>query len=131
MTKKTKPTKAEVEAMANWKKLNDKWDKLKFSTKPVSEVIKRAGAEAGAEAGAGKVPRELLTFKGPTASGGRETRLLESRITSTANSGQAATKVASTLYTGTKMLGIATLHKSVAVPVFEAQDAIDISQMRR
>ena len=125
MTKKTKPTKAEVEAMANWKKLNDKWDKLKFSTKPVSEVIKGAGA------GAGKVPRELLTFKGPTASGGRETRLLESRITSTANSGQAATKVASTLYTGTKMLGIATLHKSVAVPVFEAQDAIDISQMRR
>lgn len=123
MTKKTKPTKAEVEAMANWKKLNDKWDKLKFSTKPVSEGIKGAGA--------GKVPRELLTFKGPTASGGRETRLLESRITSTANSGQAATKVASTLYTGTKMLGIATLHKSVAVPVFEAQDAIDISQMRR
>lgn len=128
MTKKTKkPTKAEVEAMANWKKLNDKWDKLnKFSTKPVSEVVEKAGAGK-----TGKVPRELLTFNGPTAPSGRETRRIESRVTSTANSGQVATKVASTLYTGTKMLGIATLHKSVAVPVFEAQDAIDISQMRR
>ena len=34
-------------------------------------------------------------------------------------------------YTGTKMLGIGTLHKSNAVPVFSQEEAIDISSMRR
>lgn len=34
-------------------------------------------------------------------------------------------------YTGTKMIGIATLHKSNAVPVFSEDDAKDISKMRR
>ena len=34
-------------------------------------------------------------------------------------------------YTGTAMMGIATLHKSNAVPVFSAEDAIEISRMRR
>jgi len=34
-------------------------------------------------------------------------------------------------YTGTKVLGIATMHKSNAVPVFAEEQAIEISQMRR
>ena len=34
-------------------------------------------------------------------------------------------------YTGDAMIGIATLHKSNAVPVFSTQDAKDISRMRR
>jgi len=34
-------------------------------------------------------------------------------------------------YTGTKMLGIATMHKSNSVPVFSAEEAVDISRMRR
>lgn len=34
-------------------------------------------------------------------------------------------------YTGTAMIGVATLHKSNAVPVFQEQDAKDISSMRR
>ena len=34
-------------------------------------------------------------------------------------------------YTGTKVKGIATLHKSNGVPVFTDQEAIDISKMRR
>ena len=34
-------------------------------------------------------------------------------------------------YTGTKILGIATLHKSNGVPVFNDQEAKDISKMRR
>lgn len=34
-------------------------------------------------------------------------------------------------YTGTAMMGIATLHKSNAVPVFTQEDAIEISRMRR
>ena len=35
------------------------------------------------------------------------------------------------VYTGTKVKGIATMHKSNAVPVFSDQEAIDISKMRR
>jgi hypothetical protein len=35
------------------------------------------------------------------------------------------------VYTGTKVLGIATMHKSNAVPVFAAEDAVEISRMRR
>lgn len=35
------------------------------------------------------------------------------------------------LYTGSKVKGIATMHKSNAVPVFSDEEAIDISKMRR
>jgi len=34
-------------------------------------------------------------------------------------------------YTGTKMIGIGTLHKSNAVPVFSDEEAIDMAKMRR
>ena len=34
-------------------------------------------------------------------------------------------------YTGTAMIGIGTLHKSNAVPVFSQDDAVEISRMRR
>lgn len=34
-------------------------------------------------------------------------------------------------YTGTRLLGIATMHKSNSVPVFSKEDAEDISRMRR
>jgi hypothetical protein len=34
-------------------------------------------------------------------------------------------------YTGTKMLGIGSMHKSNAVPVFSDEEAIDIARMRR
>jgi hypothetical protein len=34
-------------------------------------------------------------------------------------------------YTGDAMIGIGQLHKSNAVPVFKAEDAIEISKMRR
>lgn len=37
----------------------------------------------------------------------------------------------SSQYTGGKLLGIATMHKSNMVPVFKKQDAEDISKMRR
>ena len=34
-------------------------------------------------------------------------------------------------YTGTAMLGVATMHKSNSVPVFSSDDAKDITRMRR
>jgi hypothetical protein len=42
-----------------------------------------------------------------------------------------ATKATPKVYTGDKVLGIATLHKSNAVPVFNSEEAVDISKMRR
>ena len=42
-----------------------------------------------------------------------------------------AVKAPDKVYTGDNMLGIATMHKSNAVPVFCAEDAIEISKMRR
>jgi hypothetical protein len=40
-------------------------------------------------------------------------------------------RVQDTEYTGTKVKGIGTMHKSNAVPVFSDQEAQDISKMRR
>lgn len=35
------------------------------------------------------------------------------------------------MYTGTKMVGIGTLHKSNAIPVFTEEEAVSLSNMRR
>ena len=42
-----------------------------------------------------------------------------------------ATMAAPKVYTGTKVKGIATMHKSNAVPVFSDEEAVEISKMRR
>ena len=42
-----------------------------------------------------------------------------------------ATKAPDKVYTGTKIIGIGTMHKSNAVPIFSDQQAKDISTMRR
>ena len=42
-----------------------------------------------------------------------------------------ATKAPEKVYTGTKVLGIGTMHKSNAVPIFSDEEAISISSMRR
>ena len=57
----------------------------------------------------------------------RSTRHIPSRGDGTGNATLAPAKV----YTGTKVKGIATMHKSNAVPVFSDEEAQDISRMRR
>lgn len=58
---------------------------------------------------------------------GRETP----KIPSLPFSGGACTKSPDKVYTGTMIKGIATMHKSNAVPVFTDEQAVEISQMRR
>ena len=58
---------------------------------------------------------------------GSEIPKIPSRDTGAGN----ATLRPSKVYTGTKVKGIATMHKSNAVPVFSDEEAIDISKMRR
>jgi len=52
-------------------------------------------------------------------------------IPSRSTQGGSATLSAPKVYTGTKVKGIATMHKSNAVPVFSDEEAKDISKMRR
>jgi len=52
-------------------------------------------------------------------------------IPSRSTEGGSATLPAPKVYTGTKVKGIATMHKSNAVPVFSDEEAKDISKMRR
>jgi N-acetylglucosamine-6-phosphate deacetylase len=59
---------------------------------------------------------------------GRETAHIASR--DTGHTGAVRTKDIPK-YTGTKILGIGTMHKSNAVPVFSNEEAQDISSMRR
>lgn len=42
-----------------------------------------------------------------------------------------AVKSESPVYTGDKVRGIGTMHKSNAVPIFSDEEAVEISQMRR
>ncbi len=41
------------------------------------------------------------------------------------------TKAPEKVYTGTKIKGIGTMHKSNAVPIFSDEEAVEISKMRR
>ena len=59
-----------------------------------------------------------------------EGRNTTSHIKSVNTGGNAVLKP-SPIYTGTKVRGIATMHKSNAVPVFSDEEAQDISKMRR
>ena len=60
-----------------------------------------------------------------------EGRNTTAHIKSVDTGGGNATLKPSKVYTGTKVKGIATMHKSNAVPVFSDEEAIDISKMRR
>lgn len=55
----------------------------------------------------------------------------EPRIPSLNSGLGVATVAPPKVYTGTKVKGIATMHKSNAVPVFSDEQAVDISRMRR
>lgn len=69
-------------------------------------------------------PALTLTVKIPA---GRETE----RIASLDSGWVACTTPTNQEYTGTKVKGIGTMHKSNAVPIFSDEEAVDISTMRR
>jgi hypothetical protein len=92
-----------------WKELQKKW-----GIEQEEKKRKRALAQ----------PTLTYTLSAPP---GRTTSThIPSRVTE-GSSTAPVTKV----YTGTKVLGIATMHKSNAVPVFSDEEAVEISRMRR
>ncbi len=90
-----------------------------------NDLLKRQGIEA-------EEKKRIKALKAPTltyslsAPPGRETQKINS-LSTPGGSTAAVHKV----YTGDKIIGIATMHKSNAVPVFSDEQAVEISRMRR
>ena len=99
------------------RELEESWKKLLKAQGIESENRKRTRA----------LKAEPLTYKLSAPAGRGNTNHIPSL-----NSGAGvATLAPAKVYTGTKVMGIATMHKSNAVPVFSDEEAIDISRMRR
>ena len=94
---------------ASWKELQKKWE--------VDAEEKRRKRAMKAEP---------LVYKLSAPAGRSTTHHIPS-----VNTGGNATLAAPKVYTGTKVKGIATMHKSNAVPVFSDEEAVEISRMRR
>jgi hypothetical protein len=95
------------------RELAESWQQLlkKYETKTVVKPIKR----------------ELKDTYKLEVPPGRDTRKYQSLDTGGHNTAPVERKV----YTGDKMVGIGTMHKSNMVPIFSDQEAKDISTMRR
>jgi hypothetical protein len=90
------------------------------------DLLKRQGVEQEERKRKRALSAEPLVYKRDTPIGRTNTHHIPSRDT-----GGVAVLSAPKIYTGTKVKGIATMHKSNAVPVFSDEEAIDISKMRR
>jgi hypothetical protein len=91
------------------------------------ELLKRQGVEAEAKKRARAMKAEPLVYNLT----GATDRAGTAHIPSLNTIGGVAVLAPPKVYTGTKVKGIATMHKSNAVPVFSDEEAIDISKMRR
>ena len=107
--------KAEREAR-EWEELQRSWDKLapRFSTRRIESAPMPRGAFK---------PLQAKPIYPP----GREPANIPSRDSGRGVAAAPAPKV----YTGTKIKGIGTMHKSNAVPIFSDEEAQDIAHMRR
>lgn len=114
-TKRRKYASAEAarqerELRAEWEQRQREWSDLapKFTNKRY-EITKTARV-------------------GPQYPPGREPNNIPSRPDTP---GAVASRPADKVYTGTKIKGIGTMHKSNAVPIFSDDEAQDIARMRR
>lgn len=95
---------------AEWKELQKKW-----------------GVDADEKRRKRALSAEPLTYKLSTPAGRTNTNHIPSRNSGVGVASAAPAKV----YTGTKMLGIGTMHKSNSVPIFSDEEAVNIATMRR
>ena len=95
---------------ASWNELQKKW-----SVEAEDKKRKRA------------MKAEVLTYSLPTPIGRTNTHHIKSL-----NSGAGVAALApAKVYTGDKIKGIGTMHKSNAVPIFSDEEAVAIANMRR
>ena len=90
------------------------------------ELLKRQGVAAEEKKRRRALAAEPLVYNLTGSTDRAGTAHIPSRDT-----GGVAVLAPPKVYTGTKVKGIATMHKSNAVPVFSDQEAIEISKMRR
>ena len=116
--KKTKRKFASAEHARKARELDESWKELQKRWAVEIEDKKRSRALSAAP------------LKGSYSLSIPEGRNTTAHIKSVDTGGNAVLRP-SPIYTGTKVKGIATMHKSNAVPVFSDEEAIDISKMRR
>lgn len=104
-SKKRKPTAHQREMRSEWEAMLKK-----YATKTVDTKSKNVSK---------------------TYSPAKSTRSDPPRIPSLPFTGGPCLRAPDKVYTGTAIVGIATMHKSNAVPVFSNEEAIEISKMRR
>ena len=90
------------------------------------ELQKRWGIEAEEKKRARAMSAPSLNYSLAIPEGRNTTAHIKS-----VNTGGNATLAPAKVYTGTKVKGIATMHKSNAVPIFSDEEAVDIAHMRR
>ena len=92
------------------------------------ELLKRQGVEQ-------EERKRSRGLSAPSLSSSYSLTIPEGRNTTahikSVDTGGNATLKPAKVYTGTKVKGIATMHKSNAVPVFSDEEAVDIARMRR
>lgn len=116
--KKGKKKWASAEAKAKAEALEDSWKRLLKRQGVEQEERKRSRSSSA--------PALSTVYKLSIPEGRNTTAHLKS-----VDTGGNATLKPPKVYTGDKVKGIATMHKSNAVPVFSDEQAIDISRMRR
>ena len=114
--KKGKQKFASADAKRKSEQLDKEWQELQ----------KRWGVEADERKRRRAMEAEPLSYT-LSVPAGRST----AHIKSLGQDSGVATLAQPKVYTGTMVKGIATMHKSNAVPVFSNEEAIDISKMRR
>jgi hypothetical protein len=92
------------------------------------DLQKKWGVEADEKKRKRAMSQPTLDYKLSAPPGRSTSNHIHSRNTGEAG---AVTYKASPQYTGTKIKGIGTMHKSNAVPVFSDEEAHDIATMRR
>lgn len=102
---------ASAEQKRKYMELQESWESVKSKYKPQVVLPKKSSLS--------------MTYKVPA---GRSTNRHIPSLQETAGVGAAKQ---SKVYTGDKMLGIGTLHKSNAVPIFSDAEAKDQANMRR
>jgi len=106
-SKKRKPTAKQRQLQADWEKLLKKYE----PKKPIKAITVKSGAG-------------LPSLGKPAC---RETP----KIPSLPFTGAPCYKKENPVYTGDKIKGIGTMHKSNSVPVFSDEEAVAIATMRR
>ena len=116
--KKTKRKFASAEHARKARELDESW----------KELLKRQGIES-------EERKRTRGLSAPSLSSSYSLKIPEGRNTTahipSRDTGGNATLKPAKIYTGDKVKGIATMHKSNAVPVFSDEEAVDISKMRR